>query len=226
MKSGRKPFAFTAEAHQDVLQETAFGTTQKQLALKYGITQNTLRKHFGKELRDGKAWANKMVAKSLFWSATVGKNVTAAIWWEKTRAGMHEKLAHEHSLANAPPPPRLGISFEDGGPGRVRKTPVNLDHLENHGTVEVGQDYPSAETSPPTPAAPPVQEFLPRAEAAKPATTLDMWARLGQTPEQFNAQPVALEPIRCVGLAACPCDRCKNTRARFGHSHESNGRSQ
>jgi hypothetical protein len=213
MKAGRKPLEFTAEQHQHVLHETAFGSTQKQIAGTMGITQNTLRKHFGKELRDGKSWANKAVAKSLFWSATVGKNVTAAIWWEKTRAGMHEKLAHEHSVAV---PPKLGISFEDGGPGRIRATPFDMDHDPPH---DVGQDA----VVEPTPTEPPKQEFIPapRLEAPK-STTLDQWARLGMTPAQFNAQsptPV-LEPIACIGRPAiCPCDSCKKDRARMTHSH-------
>jgi hypothetical protein len=53
------------------------------------IDEKTLRKHFKVELESGAALANAKVAQSLFKKAT-GGNVTAQLFWLKTRAGWKE----------------------------------------------------------------------------------------------------------------------------------------
>jgi hypothetical protein len=58
------------------------------------IDEKTLRKHFEAELDNGSALANAKVAQSLFKKAT-GGNVTAQIFWLKTRAGWSEKNSIE-----------------------------------------------------------------------------------------------------------------------------------
>src|SRR5574340_125998 len=59
----------------------------------------TLRKAFRKELDDGAASANAMVAQALFKKATgnTPQAVTAAIFWLKTRAGWKETQVNEHT---------------------------------------------------------------------------------------------------------------------------------
>lgn len=54
----------------------------------------TLRKAFRRELNEGKATANSMVARSLFKKATGdgAQSVTAAIFWLKTQAGWKEPI--------------------------------------------------------------------------------------------------------------------------------------
>lgn len=54
------------------------------------ISLKTLRKHFAKELREGKAGANAAVRTCLFKMATDGKNVAATIFWAKTQMGYKE----------------------------------------------------------------------------------------------------------------------------------------
>jgi hypothetical protein len=196
MKSRRRSFEPTPDQRQAVLQETGCGATQKQLAGALGITMKTLRKHFPKELKDGRAWANKMVAKSLFWQATVGKNTTAAIWWEKTRSGMHEKLALEHS-ANTLPPPQLGISFADGGPGLVRTTPYDPSKDDSLNTPPGADRLPGND---PIETPRPPQEFIPKQieldPTPSPPTSAETWERLAMTPEQFEKavpQPPVVE---------------------------------
>jgi len=56
------------------------------------IDGKTLRKAFREELDDGISQANAMVAQSLFKKAIGNspQSVSAAIWWEKTRAGKRD----------------------------------------------------------------------------------------------------------------------------------------
>ena len=56
------------------------------------IDGKTLRRAFRRELDEGEAQANAMVAQSLFKKAigSSAQSVTAAIWWEKTRAGKRD----------------------------------------------------------------------------------------------------------------------------------------
>jgi hypothetical protein len=187
MKSRRRSFEPTPEQRQAVLQETGCGATQKQLAGALGITMKTLRKHFPKELKDGRAWANKMVAKSLFWQATVGKNTTAAIWWEKTRSGMHEKLALEHS-ANTVPPPQLGISFAAGGPGLERTEPYSVETDDSMNTPP-GQDRLPGSEPVPVETPRPAQEFIPRLTqdptTPPPTSIIEEWEKFGQERPEF-----------------------------------------
>lgn len=60
------------------------------------IDEKTLRKHFGEELKNGVLVANATIAKSLFDNAKKG-NVTAQIFWLKTRAGWKETQHVEHA---------------------------------------------------------------------------------------------------------------------------------
>ena len=57
------------------------------------LDAKTLRKHFRSELDRGSIEANIKVAQTLFTMATVDKNVAAAIFWMKARAGWREKMA-------------------------------------------------------------------------------------------------------------------------------------
>jgi hypothetical protein len=57
------------------------------------VTQKTLKKHFAEELERGDAQANSEVAAALFRAATgktSGAQVTAAIFWTKTKMGWRE----------------------------------------------------------------------------------------------------------------------------------------
>ena len=68
-----------------------FGVPQDDIATQLDIDPKTLRKYFRAELDRGMVEANVKVAQSLFQMATSGKNVAAAIFWMKARAGWREK---------------------------------------------------------------------------------------------------------------------------------------
>src|SRR4051794_40250987 len=69
----------------------AVGVPQESIATLLEIDAKTLRKHFRAELDRGSIEATAKVAQSLFQMATQGKNVAAAIFWMKARAGWREK---------------------------------------------------------------------------------------------------------------------------------------
>ncbi len=106
-----------------------------------GIDTKTLLKYYQEELNDGKARASYNVARTLYGQAVGQKdadgtwitppNMTALIYWTKTQMGWREAtLVQTQQLgANGQPidPPKLGISFEDGGPGRARRIPYDQE---------------------------------------------------------------------------------------------------
>jgi hypothetical protein len=78
-----------------------FGIPQLEVAGFLGIDMKTLRKHFREELDRGVVEANAKVAQSLFQMATQGKNVAAAIFWLKIRAGWRERVEIQPILGDA-----------------------------------------------------------------------------------------------------------------------------
>ena len=81
----------TPEQRRTVKTMAGFGIPHTDIAPFLGIDTKTLRKHFREELDRGMTEANAKVAQSLFQMATQGKNVAAAIFWMKARAGWREK---------------------------------------------------------------------------------------------------------------------------------------
>lgn len=93
--TGRPPFQPTDEQRKLVEQLAAFGIPLEQMVQMVTghagkpITVKTLRKHFATELETGELKANTKVAQCLYKQATEG-NVTAQIFWLKTRARWKE----------------------------------------------------------------------------------------------------------------------------------------
>lgn len=81
----------TGEQRRLVRGMAAVGIPQEDIATLLEIDAKTLRKHFRRELDCGSIEATAKVAQSLFQMATQGKNVAAAIFWMKARAGWREK---------------------------------------------------------------------------------------------------------------------------------------
>jgi hypothetical protein len=80
----------------------AFGIPQPDIAAMFEITEKTLRKHYRVELDYGGVKANAKVAQNLFAFASGSKGtekgqVTAAIFWAKTRMGWRETVDLNHS---------------------------------------------------------------------------------------------------------------------------------
>ena len=74
---------------------SGYGVPEAEIAQLLKIDPKTLRKHYSEELRLGHTKANAQVAGFLFNSARSG-NVTAQIFWLKTRARWREQTDSNH----------------------------------------------------------------------------------------------------------------------------------
>lgn len=88
----------------------AVGTRYVDIAHKLSITDDTLRKHYKSELEDGRIDANAQIANTLFQQAKKG-NMTAAIFWLKTRAGWKETNVTELTGADGEPLTGIQVTF-------------------------------------------------------------------------------------------------------------------
>ncbi|TDH60800.1 hypothetical protein E2C06_20090 [Dankookia rubra] len=91
-------FEATEVQRRQVRSMAAVGLPQDDIATLLEIDAKTLRKYFRRELDSGSIEATAKVAQSLFQMATQGKNVAAAIFWMKARAGWREK--HEVAVTS------------------------------------------------------------------------------------------------------------------------------
>ncbi len=80
----------TAKLRAEVEAYATVGVPHKMIAALINTSDNTLLKHYARELEVGKAKATAQVAKTLFQLATVGKNLGAMIFWLKAQAGWRE----------------------------------------------------------------------------------------------------------------------------------------
>ena len=64
----------------------SFGTTQEQISMYLDIDIKTLQKHYRRELDTATTQANAQVAKRLFNKAVAQDDLSAQIFWLKTRA--------------------------------------------------------------------------------------------------------------------------------------------
>ncbi len=86
----------TGETRRMVEQHAAVGTPHRQIAKLLGVSLNTMKRHYREELDLGLARANAVVASTLFSAARRG-NITACIFWMKTRGGWRETAKVEHA---------------------------------------------------------------------------------------------------------------------------------
>ena len=86
----------TEESKKLVRSLSAVGIKYVDIAGKLEISDDTLVKHYKKDLEDGRTDANASIGQTLFQQAKNG-NTAAAIFWLKTRAGWKETNAVEHS---------------------------------------------------------------------------------------------------------------------------------
>ena len=120
----RKGFIATDAMREKVTYLAGVGVPQDDIAKIIGCAPKTLRKRFGAELDRGVAEANATMAGYLFNAAKAG-NITAMIFWLKTRAHWRVRPAMSQDGAepqsNAPEPTLiilpdsgLGLPMEDG----------------------------------------------------------------------------------------------------------------
>lgn len=93
----------TEEERRTVKALSGYGVPQEDIAIHMDMDAKTLRKHYRRELDRGTIEANAKVAQTLFTMATVDKNVAAAIFWMKARAGWREKPLPDEEAANQEP---------------------------------------------------------------------------------------------------------------------------
>jgi hypothetical protein len=97
---GRRAHKPDAAQRRQVEALAAYGIPEIDISRVVGIDPKTLRKHYRDELDMGETKANAQVAGFLFNSARSG-NVTAQIFWLKTRARWREtpvELKHSGSI--------------------------------------------------------------------------------------------------------------------------------
>ena len=86
----------TEETRKLVRSLSAVGIKYVDISGKLDISDDTLVKHYKKDLADGRIDANASIGQTLFQQAKNG-NTAAAIFWLKTRANWKETNAIEHS---------------------------------------------------------------------------------------------------------------------------------
>lgn len=92
---------------------SGLGLTVEKIALVLGVSRRTLFRWMEDEriktsFEKGRVVAELNVGKAIYEMAVVDRNLSAAIWWEKTRAGRSEKQEVSHTHAAG-----------DGGGGQV-----------------------------------------------------------------------------------------------------------
>jgi hypothetical protein len=110
-RGGRPSWEPTAAERGQVRAMAGYGIPEAEIALVLGVAPKTLRKHCRDELDTGTPRANAKVGEFLFTRASghgpdERANVTAAIFWLKTRGGWKETMVSE-------------VTGKDGGPVEV-----------------------------------------------------------------------------------------------------------
>ena len=98
----RKAFVVNEATREKVRHLAGIGVRQDDIARIIGCAPKTLRKRCREDLDCGVAEANALVSGYLFAKAK-GGNVTAQIFWLKTRANWRERALPEHPPADSDP---------------------------------------------------------------------------------------------------------------------------
>jgi hypothetical protein len=121
-KRGRPTFKPTKEERERVLHMGKMGIRHQQIATAFGVDTKTLRKHFRRELANAAAQANLVVVEKIYELAT-GGNLTAAIFWAKSRCDFRtsgptlDETAPSPSETNPllPTPPTIITVYNNDG---------------------------------------------------------------------------------------------------------------
>jgi hypothetical protein len=115
-KRGRPSKKYSPDHAKQVQALSQYGVPQDDIAATIGVCVETMQRLYGDELRQGRAWANAKVGRSLFDKCQAG-DTTALIFWAKTQMGWKEtqKLDHSSSDGTMSPPLALHIDFVDKG---------------------------------------------------------------------------------------------------------------
>jgi len=119
----RKPHQPTDEQRKTVKAMVGYGIVQDDIATVIGIDPKTMRLHYAAEIAKGAIEANAQVAQSLFQNATKHRNVTAQIWWTKTRMGWKETLHLGNADEANPLAVRHSFTWAEASPAKVKPDP-------------------------------------------------------------------------------------------------------
>jgi hypothetical protein len=102
--AGRSPFEPTETERKQVEALSGYGLPFEQIAvlIREGISLDTLRKHFSRELSIGKAKANAQACKSIFQKVISG-DTGMMKYWGGTQLGWRETQHHELTGAGGGP---------------------------------------------------------------------------------------------------------------------------
>lgn len=95
-KRGRPPHLPNADTRKQVYELSRVGTRYEDIAEVLSISDDTLVKHYKKELKLGRIEANAAIAGTLFEKAKNG-DTSSMIFWLKSRAQWKETQKHEHA---------------------------------------------------------------------------------------------------------------------------------
>ena len=82
----KTPHKVTEKTKTEVRALSSFGIPQEQIALYLGISVDTLSRRYKREIEIGPVHANAQVAGCLYNKAVKENDITAIIFWLKTRA--------------------------------------------------------------------------------------------------------------------------------------------
>jgi hypothetical protein len=101
------PYKPDEKSSKQITLMAGIGLTHDQIAKVMGISDETLRRHYKKELATAKTMLNTQVANNLFRIATSSEKgaVAAAIFWMKTRAGWKETIDLSNEDGSLKPEP-------------------------------------------------------------------------------------------------------------------------
>ena len=99
----RKAFVVDEAVREQVRHLAGLGVPQEEIARRIGCAPKTLRKQCREDLDRGMAEANAEVSGALFHAATTEGNVTAQIFWLKTRAQWRENKASDDPVSGSDP---------------------------------------------------------------------------------------------------------------------------
>lgn len=97
-KTGKTaPHEPSDKTRAEVAALTSFGNTQEEIAAHLNISVDTLARKYRDELDNALMRANAKVAAKLFRKATEGDDLSAMIFWLKTRAKWREKDSEDRN---------------------------------------------------------------------------------------------------------------------------------
>lgn len=115
----------TDETRKIVRNATGMGLGQEEICQLLSIKDpKTLRRRYRKELNEGLPHAKLQIATTLFKRAVDG-NMTALIWWEKTRAGRSDRLT-----LTTPPGSPFEVAEIPAAPDNIGKYHERLRQIE------------------------------------------------------------------------------------------------